>query len=276
MAGKAISGKLRTGAAPGARRRRRPRPARPGARRPSAVAVERAQRRLERERAGDDVERVEQARADRAGRDQREEGQRQREQHRQQRGDAHLPRQRAQRRAERGEGQRARRRARAAGSSSATKIRMTASCSSVTTSAAAAASTIFSASSALAESSRRSRAYTPSSRSSASSAAASSTRDEHQRQRRRDGDRELVQRRLGAADDGLLDPHGLADRVQDRLAQVEVVGGEPGEAADLLQRRPLGRVLRQPAQRGVDQRARVAQPEDLDLADERERQLRRP
>ena len=81
---------------------------------------------------------------------------------------------------------------------------------------------------------RRRRANTPSSRSSASSAGGQQHGDEHQRQRRRDRDRELVERRLGAADDGLLDPHGLADRVQDRLAQVEVVGGELGEAADLL------------------------------------------
>ena len=61
------------------------------------------------ERAGDDVERVVEARVDRAGRDQGEERERQREQDRQQRGDPHLARERAQRGAERGERQRARR-----------------------------------------------------------------------------------------------------------------------------------------------------------------------
>ena len=63
---------------------------------------------------------------------------------------------------------------------------------------------------------------------------------------------------------------GLADRGQDRLGDVEVVGREAREARDLL--RAATRARESSGSRAiaaVDDRLRVAQAEDVDLADER-------
>ena len=74
-------------------------------------------------------------------------------------------------------------------------------------------------------------------------------RDEHHRRDHRDLGRERAQRRVGSGDDDPLDLHGLADRGEDRLREVEVVGREAREARDLLERHALRRVLRQARER---------------------------
>ena len=132
---------------------------------------------------------------------------------------------------------------------------------------------IFSASSPLRDTSpRTSRPNAFSSRSSASIPAASSSVTNISEITTATSTPKTSSDALGAADRPLLHPHGAADRGEDRLRDVEVVGGEAREARDLAQRRARARVGRQAGDRRVDDPLRVAEPEDLDLADERQRQ----
>jgi hypothetical protein len=90
-----------------------------------------------------------------------------------------------------------------------------------------------------------------------------------------DGDRdeERVERGLRPADVGLLDLDRRVDRGEDGPRDVQVVGGQARETRDLPEGDPLGRVVGQARDGGLDDRLRAAQPEDVDRADERQGDL---
>ena len=96
-------------------------------------------------------------------------------------------------------------------------------------------------------------------------------RHEHQRDRRRDRDREDVERRRLAGDDLLVDRDRLGDRAEQRQRQVEVVAGDGREVDDAVERRRSGRVRRQLLADLTEDRRRLVETEDVDVAEDRAR-----
>ena len=192
----------------------------------------RVERRLEGEDGDDDLDRVVDALADRAGGDQREEGDRQGDHEGEQGDRAHLARRRPERRPGR---RRAPRRRRGSPASQrpnrlhcrGTKICSPASISSVTTRPTPTPSTTFSPSSA----ERRDEAAGQPREGvllalERQRAGDQEDGDEGQGQGRGDGDREDVERRRGAVDDLLLDLDRLRQAVDQRRGDVEVFAGQ--------------------------------------------------